>query len=129
MRAAKLSTSFFRRQGGDDFLEGSVVVAGVPPAIICLLSPPCFFAADSPQDESVRRRTRQSLQFWRSVATPLCRRAIRQCGSHRPSLRPLRGGQFLETRIIPKRIEHRIEPEQRRSERYILCGQRTSIRN
>ena len=27
------------------------------------------------------------------------------------------GGEFLEARIIPKRIEHRIEPEQRRSER------------
>ena len=26
------------------------------------------------------------------------------------------GGEFLETRIIPERIEHRIEPEQRRSE-------------
>ncbi len=25
--------------------------------------------------------------------------------------------EFLEARIIPKRIEHRIEPEQRRSER------------
>jgi len=28
------------------------------------------------------------------------------------------GGQFLEARIIPKRIEHRIEPEQRGSERH-----------
>ena len=28
------------------------------------------------------------------------------------------GDEFLEARIIPKRIEHRIEPEQRRSERH-----------
>jgi len=28
-----------------------------------------------------------------------------------------RGGEFLEARIVPERIEHRIEPEQRRSER------------
>ena len=27
--------------------------------------------------------------------------------------------EFLEARIIPERIEHRIEPEQRRSERYV----------
>ena len=33
-------------------------------------------------------------------------------------LRRGRGDEFLETRIIPKRIEHRIEPEQRRSERH-----------
>lgn len=26
-------------------------------------------------------------------------------------------GEFLEARIVPERIEHRIEPEQRRSER------------
>src|SRR5207237_9456830 len=46
----------------------SVVVAGVPPAIIWWLSPVCFFAADSPLDESVRRRTRLPLQLWRSGA-------------------------------------------------------------
>src|SRR4029077_17046822 len=34
-----------------------------------------------------------------------------------PLLRRRRGGKLLEARIIPKRIEHRIEPEQRRSER------------
>jgi hypothetical protein len=28
-----------------------------------------------------------------------------------------RGGEFLEARIVPKRIEHWIEPEQRRIER------------
>jgi hypothetical protein len=28
-----------------------------------------------------------------------------------------RGDEFLEPRILPERIEHRIEPEQRRSER------------
>jgi hypothetical protein len=27
------------------------------------------------------------------------------------------GGEFLETRIVPERIKHRIEPEQRGSER------------
>jgi hypothetical protein len=32
-------------------------------------------------------------------------------------LRRFRPGEFLEARIIAKRIEHRIEPEQRRSER------------
>jgi hypothetical protein len=29
------------------------------------------------------------------------------------------GGELLEARIIPERIEHRIEPEQRRSERLV----------
>jgi hypothetical protein len=33
--------------------------------------------------------------------------------------RCFRLGEFLEARIIPQRIEHRIEPEQRGSERYI----------
>jgi hypothetical protein len=32
-------------------------------------------------------------------------------------LRRGRGSEFLKARIIPKRIEHWIEPEQRRSER------------
>jgi hypothetical protein len=32
-------------------------------------------------------------------------------------LRRGRGDEFLEARIIPERIEHWIEPEQRRSER------------
>jgi hypothetical protein len=32
--------------------------------------------------------------------------------------RRFRGDEFLETRIVPKRIEHWIEPEQRRSERH-----------
>src|SRR6266480_787116 len=31
-----------------------------------------------------------------------------------------RGDQFLEARIISKRIEHRIEPEQRRSKRHVF---------
>ena len=31
-----------------------------------------------------------------------------------------RGDEFLETRITPKRIEHRIEPEQRGSQRYVF---------
>ena len=35
--------------------------------------------------------------------------------------------EFLETRIIPKRIEHRIESEQRRSERRVR-GQCTTVR-
>ena len=30
--------------------------------------------------------------------------------------------EFLEARIIPERIEHRIEPEQRRSERQVSCN-------
>jgi hypothetical protein len=36
-------------------------------------------------------------------------------------------GEFLEARIVPKRIEHGIEPEQRGSERYIL-SQRAVVR-
>src|SRR5439155_5520215 len=32
-----------------------------------------------------------------------------------------RGSEFLEARIISERIKHRIEPEQRRSERHV-CG-------
>jgi hypothetical protein len=34
-------------------------------------------------------------------------------------LRRERGGEFLEARIIPERIEHWIEPEQSRSERHV----------
>jgi hypothetical protein len=37
-----------------------------------------------------------------------------------PLLRRGRGDEFLETRIIPERIEHWIEPEQRESERHVL---------
>jgi len=43
-----------------------------------------------------------------------------------PRFRRFRGDEFLEARIIPERIEHRIEPEQRRSERHVF-GQRTGI--
>ena len=39
-----------------------------------------------------------------------------------------RNDEPLETRIVPERIEHRIEPEQRRSER-CACGSRTVIRD
>ena len=35
-------------------------------------------------------------------------------------LRRFRGGEFLEARIIPERIEHGIEPEQRRSKRQVF---------
>src|SRR2546421_5664395 len=35
--------------------------------------------------------------------------------------------EFLEARIIPKPIEHGIEPEQRGSERHVLRSQRASI--
>jgi hypothetical protein len=31
-------------------------------------------------------------------------------------------GEFLEARIIPQRIEHRIEPEQRGGERQVSCN-------
>ena len=34
-------------------------------------------------------------------------------------IRRFRGRQFLEARIIPQRIEHWIEPEQRRSEQHV----------
>jgi hypothetical protein len=37
-------------------------------------------------------------------------------------------GEFLEARIIPKRIKHRIEPEQRRGERHVLCSQQATGR-
>ena len=37
----------------------------------------------------------------------------------KPLLRRGRGDEFLEARIIPERIEHRIEPEQRRGERHV----------
>ena len=37
------------------------------------------------------------------------------------SLRRGRGNEFLEARIIPQWIEHRIEPEKRRSERHACC--------
>jgi hypothetical protein len=35
-----------------------------------------------------------------------------------PLLRRRRGGKLLEARIIPERIEHRIEPEERGGERH-----------
>ena len=35
--------------------------------------------------------------------------------------------EFLEARIVPQRIEHRIEPEQRRSERHV-CSQCAIVR-
>src|SRR5438094_5305165 len=35
--------------------------------------------------------------------------------------------EFLEARIVPKRIEHWVEPEQRRSERHVL-SQRAIVR-
>jgi hypothetical protein len=38
-----------------------------------------------------------------------------------------RGDKFLETRIVPERIEHWIEPEQCRSERHV-CNQWASVR-
>src|SRR5438876_996340 len=38
-----------------------------------------------------------------------------------------RGHEFLEARIIPERIEHRIEPEQRWGERHVL-SQRAIVR-
>jgi len=37
------------------------------------------------------------------------------------------GSEFLEAGIVPQRIEHRIEPEQRGSERHVLRSQRASI--
>ena len=43
-------------------------------------------------------------------------------------LRHGRLGEFLEARIVPKWIEHWIEPEQRRSERYIF-GERAVARH
>ena len=36
-----------------------------------------------------------------------------------------RGDEFLEARIIPKRIEHRVEPEQRGSQRHVLSQRAT----
>ena len=39
-----------------------------------------------------------------------------------------RRGESLEARVVPDRIEHGIEPEQRRSERR-ACGRRTVIRD
>jgi hypothetical protein len=41
--------------------------------------------------------------------------------------RPLLFAEFLEARIVPERIEHWIEPEQRGSERYTL-SQRAEAR-
>jgi len=37
--------------------------------------------------------------------------------------------EFLEPRIIPERIEHRIEPEQRGSERHDCCSYRAFVRD
>jgi hypothetical protein len=41
------------------------------------------------------------------------------CIVREPLFRCFRLGEFLEARIIPERIEHRIEPEQGRSERHV----------
>jgi len=35
-------------------------------------------------------------------------------------LRRFRGGEFLEARIVPQRIEHRIEPEQHEAPHVLL---------
>ena len=43
-------------------------------------------------------------------------------------LRRVGSGEFLKARIIPERIEHRIEPEQRWSERHGTI-QRASVRD
>ena len=48
------------------------------------------------------------------------------CIIREPLFRCFRLGEFLEARIIPERIEHRIEPEQRGSERHV-CSQRACI--
>ena len=49
------------------------------------------------------------------------------CIIREPLFRRFRLGEFLEARIIPKRIEHWIEPEQRGSERH-GCTQWAFIR-
>ena len=57
------------------------------------------------------------------VLFPICLNGL----FRRRILRRGRGDEFLEARIIPERIEHRIEPEQRGSERHVLRSQRASI--
>jgi hypothetical protein len=46
-----------------------------------------------------------------------CRRLPRRLICTR--FRRFRGDEFLKARIIPQRIEHWVEPEQRRSERHV----------
>src|SRR6266536_2694608 len=46
---------------------------------------------------------------------------------HKLPGRRFAAGKFLETWIVPERIEHGIEPEQRGSERYVLRSKRTRI--
>ena len=46
----------------------------------------------------------------------------RQTRAQKNLFRRFRGGEFLEARIIPQRIEHRIEPEQGGSERQVSCN-------
>jgi hypothetical protein len=48
------------------------------------------------------------------------RAGLRRAALFVPRFRRGRGGEFLEARVIPERIEHRIEPEQRRSERHVF---------
>src|SRR5205085_2660246 len=68
------------------------------------------------------RQSRKRPQPYKRCAASARRR------SYRSSLWLL-FAEFLEARIIPQRIEHRIEPEQRRSERRLPSTQRTLVRD
>src|SRR5260370_8877778 len=61
--------------------------------------------------------------------SPNSNRLCSDCRRLFPSIvsRMLFLAEFLETRIVPKRIEHRIEPKQLRSERHVR-SQRTLAR-
>jgi len=71
-----------------------------------------FGEPPNPRPERVRYPDEELIRFIRDW------RLLFQCG---------RLGEFLETRIIPERVEHRIEAEERRSEWHVL-SQRAIVR-
>src|SRR5438552_16255900 len=126
MRAAKLSTSFFRRQGGDDYLE-AFCCSGRRAACDNLVAVPGLLL----RSRLATGRVRPEADTAASTALALWRRAIRQCGSHRPDRAErlqFRGkgiNDFFEAGVAAKRVvpRHQFQAavaEETRS----LCGLR-----
>src|SRR5437773_12552477 len=67
--------------------------------------------AAPPQLMTLSRRVKEASSQITNFCTSLLRIALRG-----------RGDEFLEARIISQRIEHRIAPEQRRSQQHVYQG-------
>src|SRR6266567_3740059 len=110
----------------------------MPSPVGILIKRPAVSAAwnsSVPRTISFKRLDNRSLLMDRQlrVTDNICEQYMRDfelnflcnLGSH-VLFRRGRGGEFLEARIIPERIEHRIEPEQRRSQQHVY--QRALVR-